>query len=398
MESNQALNVQPALTTQRIAALDTARGIAVLGILLINMYSFALPEVVRANPFLMVGASGVDRALWYVLHIFADTKFITMLSVVFGASLWLFAEHKAGSERQLVDQLQYRRLMWLLVFGLLHSYLLWDGDVLFTYAVCGWVVWHLRRYDTVLLLKISAGLFAIGALPNVVMAAFFPEVMNELMAYQTADEIAAEVAHYQQGWGAVALERIGTAVGLQLGVLVTGWSTIALMLVGIVLARCGLLTLQVSADHYRRLIALTGVPGLLLIAIGLYKSIHYGFAAGYVYTYGYELHFWGSSLLGVAYVLMAMLWCRAAGGSFFARVLAAVGRMSLSVYIMQSLICTLLFYGYGLGWYGQLSLSQVVLVTLLIWSFQCMFACWWLARFRYGPLEWWWHRLVYQVQ
>ena len=143
MESNQALNVQPALTTQRIAALDTARGIAVLGILLINMYSFALPEVVRANPFLMVGASGVDRALWYVLHIFADTKFITMLSVVFGASLWLFAEHKAGSERQLVDQLQYRRLMWLLVFGLLHSYLLWDGDVLFTYAVCGWVVWHL---------------------------------------------------------------------------------------------------------------------------------------------------------------------------------------------------------------------------------------------------------------
>lgn len=386
----------PTPNMQRVHALDTARGVAVLGILLINMYSFALPEVVRANPLLLMDAGALDRAVWYLLHVFADTKFITMLTLVFGASLWLFAEHKAGANPEVANRLQFRRCMWLLVFGLLHGYLLWDGDVLFTYAVCALVAWQLRHCGDGLLLKVSLGLLVMGSLPYVAIVAVFPEVMTEWMDYQSADEMAKEIAHYQQGWAAIAPERIRTAISMQLGVLMSGWSSLALMLIGVVLARRGLLTLHARAEDYRKLIAVTLVPGLLLIAIGLGQSSQYAFAANYVYTYGYELHFWGSSLVGVAYLLMVMQWCRSGGGLFLRRVFAAVGRMALSIYIMQSLICTTLFYGYGCGWYGQLSLSEVMLVAVCIWLFQCVFACWWLMRFQYGPLEWLWRGLVYR--
>jgi len=200
----------------------------------------------------------------------------------------------------------------------------------------------------------------------------------------------------QRGWWAIAPERIRMAIDMQLGVIVSGWLSLALMLVGIILARRGFLTLQASDDDYRRLITFTLLPGLLLVAVGLGKSIQHDFAADYVYTFGYELHFWGSTLMGIAYLLLVMKWCRADGGLFLRRILAAVGRMALSIYIMQSLICTWLFYGYGLGWFGQFSLAQLMLVIGCIWIAQCIFACWWLGRFNYGPLEWLWRYLVYQ--
>ncbi|MEN0036092.1 MAG: DUF418 domain-containing protein [Cellvibrio sp.] len=386
----------PAPNLQRIPALDTARGIAVLGVLLINIYSFALPEVMRSNPLLMIDASRLDEAIWYLLHIFADTKFITMLTVVFGASLWFFGAHKTGDDPALANGLQLRRSLWLMVFGLLHAYLIWDGDVLFSYAVCALIAWHWRQLGDGVLMKISAALIVIGSLPMLLIAAAFPEVMDEWMTFQSADEIAKEVAHYQQGWWDLAPDRIRAAIDMQLGVIVSGWSSLALMLVGIVLARRGFLTLQANADAYRKLIAITLVPGLLLVKLGLGKSIEHDFAAAYIYTYGYELHFWGSTLMGIAYVLLVMQWSHAGSGLFLRRILAAVGRMALSIYIMQSIICTWLFYGYGLGWFGQLPLTQLLLVIGAIWLFQCMFACWWLNRFHYGPLEWLWRSLVYQ--
>ena len=381
---------------RRVQALDTARGLAVLGILLINIFSFALPQVMRANPLLLMEASKLDELVWYLLHIFADTKFITMLTLVFGASLWLFGEHKQGDDPALVNRLQFRRSMWLMVFGMLHGYLLWDGDVLFTYAVCALIAWHWRGWDDILLLKISAILLVVGCILSLLIVTALPDVVSEWMAVQSAEDIAAEIAHYQQGWWASTPVRISTSMDLQLGVIASGWSSLAMMLLGVVLARRGLLTLQARAGDYRKLIAITLVPGLALIVLGLGGSIQRNFAADYIYTYGYELHFFGSMLVGFAYLLLVMQWCRAGSGLFLRRILAAVGRMALSIYIMQSLICTWLFYGYGLGWFGQLALTQILLVVGCIWVFQCMFACWWLRRFHYGPLEWVWRNLVYQ--
>ena len=382
---------------QRVNALDTARGVAVLGILLVNIFSFALPEMARATPLMLVDATALDSLFWYLIHIFADTKFITMLTLVFGASLWFFGEHKSIVDPTAIDVLQLRRNLWLLAFGLLHGYLIWGGDILFTYAVCAFIAWHWRHWSDACLLKLSGAIFLLeGVLVFLVMAVLPAELTGELMTYPTADDIADEIAYHQRDWWAIVPERIQNSIGLQFSIIFSGWSSLAIMLVGIVLARRGFLTLQASLRAYRILIALTLLPGLGLIALELCISIHNGFTAGFIYTGGYQLHYWGSSLVGVAYILSIMYWCRTTGWQFLQRVLAAVGRMALSIYIMQSLICTWLFYGYGFGWYGQLSLSQLMLIVLCIWLFQCAFACWWLLRYNYGPLEWLWRSLVYR--
>jgi uncharacterized protein len=380
---------------QRIQTLDVARGIAVLGILLINIYSFALPEVMRGNPLLMAEASRLDRLIWNLLHIFADTKFLTMLTLIFGASLWLFALHKSSDDPAAVNQLQFRRSIWLLVFGLLHSYLLWDGDILFTYAVCGLIAWQWRFWSNRRLLAIGVALLLIMGIFNLLIG-LIPEVMDGIAESQAPEMIAEDIALYQQDWLTLASMRISSAVDLQLGVIYSGWVTLAVMLIGMVLARRGLLSLQASAATYRKLIAATFAPGLLMVVVGLERSIQHEFDVSYVYGWGYLLHGLGSTLMGVAYLLVIICWCKSGGGIILRRVLACVGRMALSVYIMQSLICTFLFNGYGLGLYGRLSLSQIMLVILCIWLFQCAFACWWLARLKLGPLEWLWRKLVYQ--
>lgn len=381
---------------QRVNALDTARGVAVLGILLVNIFSFALPEMTRATPLMLADATALDSLFWYLIHIFADTKFITMLTLVFGASLWFFGEHKSVGDPTAIDALQLRRSLWLLVFGLLHGYLIWDGDVLFTYAICALIAWHWRYWSDAHLLKVSAAIFLVeGVLAFLVMAAL-PAELTGVMAYPTADDVAEEIAYYQQDWLALIPERIQNSIGLQFAIIFTGWSSLAIMLVGIVLARRGFLTLQMSSHAYRILIGVTLVPGLMLIALGLGVSLRNGFSADFIYAGGYQLHYWGSTLMGIAYILLIMCWCRAGLCFFLQRVLAAVGRMALSIYIMQSLICTWLFYGYGFGWYGQLPLSQLMLIVVCIWLFQCVFACWWLLRYNYGPLEWLWRSLVYR--
>jgi uncharacterized protein len=380
---------------QRIQALDVARGIAVLGILLINIYSFALPEVMRGNPLLMAEVSWLDRVIWNLLHVFADTKFLTVLTVVFGASLWFFALHKSSDDPALANQLQFRRSIWLLVFGLLHSYLLWDGDILFTYAVCALIAWQWRFWSDRRLLTIGVALSLFMGIFNLLIG-FIPGVMDGIAASQTPEMIEEEIALYQQDWVTLASARIISAMDLQIGVIFSGWATLALMLIGMVLARRGLLSLQASAGTYRKLIAATFVSGLLLVAMGLEQSIQHEFAVSYVYGWGYLLHSLGSTLMGIAYLLMIICWCNAGGGIALQRVFASVGRMALSLYIMQSLVCTFLFNGYGLGLYGRLSLSHIMLVIVCIWIFQCAFACWWLARFHIGPLEWLWRRLAYQ--
>jgi uncharacterized protein len=389
------MDALPNSNLQRIQALDVARGFAMLGILLINIYSFALPEVMRVNPLLMAEASWLDRVIWNLLHIFADTKFLTMLTLVFGASLWLFA-HKHGDDPTLANELQFRRSIWLLVFGLLHSYLIWDGDILFTYAVCALIAWQWRFWSDRRLLTIGIVLllFFLGIL-NLLLG-FIPGVMDGIVESQTPEMIAEEIALHQQGWFAIASERARSAMELQIGVIFTGWASLAVMLIGMVLARHGLLSLQVDAKICRHLITATFVSGLMLVAMGLERSIQHEFAVSYVYGWGYELHFWGSTLMGIAYLLMIICWCNSGRGIVLQRVFASVGRMALSIYIMQSLICTLLFNGYGLGLYGQLSLAQIMLVIICIWILQCAFACWWLARFHTGPLEWLWRKLAYQ--
>lgn len=379
----------------RAPTLDLLRGIAVLGILLVNIYSFALPEVVRLDASLMPHYSNLEQWCWYLIYFFADTKFIALLSLAFGASLWLFAVDKQALPDLELNTLQWRRSISLLVLGAAHGYLLWDGDVLATYALFSFVVWRWRHWSDGKLILTALILFVIQALLYGGMFWLPADVWQELSYMFDEAALAEEVAHYQQGWWQQASRRFADALSMQLIAVFGGWFSCSMMLVGVVLARRGYFSAQAPANTSRLLAAtlLVGAP-LMLLTLLLNRAI--GFTSQYALTLGMQLQMFASAVLAIAYALLIARWARALVWPVCCAVLVAVGRMALTIYLMQTLIFTSIFYGYGLGWYGQLALSQLLLVILSVWILQCVFAVLWLRYFYSGPLEWLWRRLVYQ--
>ncbi len=379
----------------RAPTLDLLRGIAVLGILLVNIYSFALPEVVRLDASLMPHYSNLEQWCWYLIYFFADTKFIALLSLAFGASLWLFAADKQALTDSELNNLQWRRSISLLVFGAAHGYLLWDGDVLVTYALFSFVVWRWRYWGDRKLMFTALILFAIQALLYGGMFWLPADVWQELSYMFDEAALAEEVAHYQQGWWQQASRRFADALSMQLIAVFGGWFPCSMMLVGVVLARRGYFSAQAPANS-SRLLVVTLLLGALLMLFTLLANRASGFTSQYALTLGMELQMFASGVLAIAYALLIARWARTLVWPVCRAVLMAVGRMALTIYIMQTLIFTSIFYGYGLGWYGQLALSQLLLVIFSVWILQCVFAVLWLRYFYSGPLEWLWRRFVYQ--
>lgn len=379
----------------RAPTLDLLRGIAVLGILLVNIYSFALPEVVRLDASLMPHYSNLEQWCWYLIYFFADTKFIALLSLAFGASLWLFAADKQALTDSELNNLQWRRSISLLVFGAAHGYLLWDGDVLVTYALFSFVVWRWRYWGDRKLMFTALILFAIQALLYGGMFWLPADVWQELSYMFDEAALAEEMAHYQQGWWQQASRRFADALSMQLIAVFGGWFPCSMMLVGVVLARRGYFSAQAPANS-SRLLMVTLLLGALLMLLTLLLNRASGFTSQYALTLGMELQMFASGVLAIAYALLIARWARTLVWPVCRAVLMAVGRMALTIYIMQTLIFTSIFYGYGLGWYGQLALSQLLLVIFSVWILQCVFAVLWLRYFYSGPLEWLWRRFVYQ--
>jgi uncharacterized protein len=385
--------VAPAQT--RAPTLDLLRGIAVLGILLINIYSFALPEVTRFNPAFLPHNTPFEQWCWYLINFFADTKFIALLSLAFGASLWMFAADKQALETHRMNRLQWRRSICLLCLGLLHGYLLWDGDVLVTYALFSVVVWRWRDWSDRQLIAMAVLLIAFQSLLYGSLF-FVPEKawqeMSHLYDGSTIDE---DAAHYLQNWWQQTPRRFIDAFDMQLATLFGGWLPGALMMCGLVLARRGYFSTDPPAQ-VNRLLIVTLLLGTLLMAFALWTARANGFSSQYALTVGLQLQSLASMLLAIAYALLILRWSSSLLLLGLRSVLIKVGRMALSIYIMQTLIFTSVFYGYGMGWYGQLALSQLLLIVMLAWLFLCAFAVVWLRYFYMGPLEWLWRRLVYQ--
>ena len=151
----------PVVQTARIDAIDVLRGFALLGILLMNVQSFAMPQAAYFNPTAYGDLEGANRNVWVAVRMLADQKFMTIFSMLFGAGIVLMAGRAAA--RGDARRVHYRRMGWLLVIGLLHAHLLWSGDVLFLYAVCGMLVYPLRRLSPGRLIAIGVGLLAVAS-------------------------------------------------------------------------------------------------------------------------------------------------------------------------------------------------------------------------------------------
>lgn len=392
-------------TLPRLHSIDAVRGVAVLGILLLNIVSFGLPDAAYVNPRAYGGWHSADLAVWLINFILFDGKMRGLFSFLFGASMLLVIERAEASGRD-PGWTHFSRMLWLLVFGLLHMFFVWHGDILAHYAMIGMVAYAARDQPVHKLLGMGVTLvlveaFIMGSQPAGLIAAQVAgsaEAAKQIAQYQhqygvpLASDLAKELAVFRGGYAGIFQYRLhenaSTPIQLFVGF---GPETLAYMFFGMAALRSGLLKGEWPRADYKRWARIgfgVGVPAYAAIA-GFIIWRQFDALSVLIGEIGLTTLVRPLMILGWACLILLMI---RPGGRLTLR-LEAAGRMAFTNYLATSLICTTLFYGYGLGWFGWLSRAQLYLVVVAIWALILLWSRPWLIRFRYGPLEWLWRSL-----
>ena len=408
------MNPPPA---DRIAALDLVRGVAVLGILAVNIAGFAGPIASTDTPALTFGALGpasrADLASFAFVFAVFEGKMRSVFSMLFGASMLLFVERAEAAGRGGTG-LQLRRLGWLALFGWLHYMLLWWGDILFVYAVAGLLALPARHVPVrwlvgfaLLSFAVWHGMMALAGLP-LVMAE--EHVRLGVASLAEREQVAGALADIHTRMGgdlaldgapflaAIAQKWAGAPLWPVQMTLYTLGETLPLMLLGMALYRTGFF----NGFWPRRRLQVVAVAGLL--AGGLWTAALLGWAA----PRGFPplampdvMSYWaGPEHLAMGLGLMALLVLAAPRllrgwlGRRLAARLMATGRMAFSNYLLTTLVMTFLFHGWGLGLEGHVGRVGQLGFVVAGWALMCAWSEPWLARFGRGPLEWLWRSLT----
>jgi uncharacterized protein len=366
--------------------------VGVLGMLAVHIQLFAYPSLARWNPTAYGDFRGVNWWVWLATSVLADGKFISIFAMLLGASIVMVPGH--GAERATPAwRIHVVRMAALLGLGLPHAYLLWYGDMLVPLALCGAVVFLARQLSPRWLLVLGGVAFATGSVITVALVWSLTQgPPADLAAWKDhytprPVKIAAEIIQYQAGWAEQMRYRVPMASEIHTWSFVTRlfWQMSGLMLVGMALFKLGVLSAARSRTFYRILAAFSFVAGVLLISLGLWRSFATKWDVVDYVLVSQELRAWGNVLVAVGWMAVVMLVCRR--GWQLAPV-AAVGRMALSNYLLQSVICTTLFYGHGFGLFGQVDRAGQFAIVLAVWTFQLLASSVWLGYFAVGPVEW----------
>lgn len=397
-----SISAGPVGQTDRIVSLDVLRGFALLGILVVNVQSFGMISAAYLNPTAQSDLNGANYWAWLLTHVFFDTKFMSIFSMLFGAGIVLMAERAAATGRSAAG-LHFRRMFWLMLFGLLHAYLLWYGDILFLYGVCGLAVYWLRKLRPGFLFV--AGLLFLGVGTGISLLSgwsmpYWPdEQLAEIaMDWQPSpDVVEAEVAAYRGGWRQQMAHRVPAAIGFQtLILLVWGfWRAGGMMLIGMALFKMGVFSARRSKRSYLSWIVAAALIGTPVILYGVRLNFAADWDVKYSFFFGPLYNYWAGIAVTLGYVSLVMLICKSGVAKALQRVLAAVGQTALSNYLFQTIICTTIFYGHGLGWFGAVERVWQLVIVFAVWTTQLIVSPMWMRRFRYGPFEWLWRTLTY---
>jgi len=393
----------PVALQQRIVALDILRGVALLGILLMNIQGFAMVEAAYFNPSAQMNLAGLNWWVWALCHVFADLKFMAIFSMLFGAGIIVLTGSKEAAG-QPFKALHFKRTFWLLAFGLAHAYLIWFGDILVTYAICALAVFWFRNWSPRALLIIAALVLLVAPVLTLLgglSLQYAPSHVSEEVIGQlvpSAERVAEEVVAYRGGWSQNLSARIQTVIGMHTEAIpfFLFWRASGLMLLGMALYKLGILSASRGSEYYQWMIfcgLLIGLPLALLSVIknstANWDPYYSFFGAGSLYNY------FGSVGMAVAYIGIVMRLVQADVLQNLKVRFAAVGRMAFTNYIMQSVICTFIFYGFGLGLFASVERWGQLLIVFLVWLLQLVVSPVWLRYFRFGPLEWLWRSLTY---
>lgn len=380
--------LEPLPSTERIQLLDILRGFAIFGILVVNMSIFMAPDFLPS--YVPPPLPWYDRLVEFLVQFFAQGKFYTTFSFLFGLG---FALQLTRAEAKGIDirSLYPRRLLVLLGFGVLHYLLFWEGDILRLYALLGFVLLAFRHRSKRIVLVAAVACFILFALLTSTVLAVLatPGAIASASPGMGIDFVAeARAAYTSPSYLAVLAyhARIFFYDFLYLN-FIQGLGVLALFLLGLYVGKLRLLeNLPAQRNQLQRLLS----AGL---AIGLLSNLVYvasknSWLAGLGYTLG------APSLAAVYISTITLLTLHETWQRRLAP-LACVGRMALTNYVLQSVICSTIFYGYGFGLYEKIGPAAGLLLSVLIFGLQIPLSVWWFKRFQYGPLEWLWRSLTY---
>jgi uncharacterized protein len=393
---------QPAAESERIVAMDVLRGVALLGILVMNIQSFAMIDAAYSNPAAYGDLTGGNFWVWYLSHVLADQKFMTIFSMLFGAGIVVMtgrAEAAAGR----AAALHYRRMGVLVLFGLVHAYLCWMGDILYSYAMCGMLAYLFRKCAPWVLLLVGVLCLAVPSVISCAAGLSLPawpaDLRDEVRAMwqPNPSEVAEALAAYRGGWIDACAARLPMAFAMQtfLFVLFVFWRVFGLMLIGMALFRLGVFHAARSAKFYLAGLMLAGVVGVPIVVYGAERNLAARWAMEYSAFFGVEFNYWGSVLVSGGWIAITMLACKSLWVRPALAPLAAVGRMALTNYLSHTLICTTIFYGHGFGLYGSVERVGQLGIVVGVWALQLIVSPLWLRWYRFGPAEWLWRSCTY---
>ncbi len=399
----------PASPTDRIRTLDLIRGVAVLGILAVNVASFAAPSAASYSPNLPTTGSAADNWAFAVMLVFFEGKMRALFSILFGASLLLYIERKdaAGLDGH---ALQVRRLLWLALFGLLHFALFWDGDILFLYACVGLGALFLRRPPGWQLAMIAVFVFTVwqawgashwtqGALVEGRVAAGTATATERAeLASIIADHRTEDREDRQATLSSYTTEvttRLSKHPDYPLAMVAYNWGeTLSYVLIGMALLKGAFF----AGQWPRRWLwgmALGGTGTGLALTLAFTAWAH---PAGYPELMMHLMIRYGLSfphlLMALGYAALLVLAAPRLLASGLGRRCEAAGQMAFTNYIACTVMMCFIFYGWGLGLFGQYGAAGQWLFVLLGWALVLGWSKPWLAHFRHGPLEWLWRSLT----
>ncbi|WP_245745100.1 DUF418 domain-containing protein [Lentibacillus persicus] len=366
--------------------IDASRGFAILGIFVVNIGAFSAPYFLYGGG-MEAWSNQVDQAVQVIIDIFFQASFYTLFSILFGFGLQILKE-RLEEKAIAVKPFLYRRLFILIGFGLVHAFLIWHGDILLSYGIIGLVFTAFVFHD-------EKTILAWGSLILLVSVSLYTLMLynvRDLLGTANTFEIRLAKENY-------ASNDLGAILGQNLNDWLYSNSVFSYILLGTTLLPLFLFGMYLGkkrwlhrpADFKQEL-----MKGWL-ISLFFFVVLKAGpYVFGNPDWFSYAQDNLGGSASALFYLFTITLLAQRRFGVKLLKPFSFVGRMSLSNYILQSLICFVLFYGIGFGLYGSVRPVEAMGVVVLVYTAQILFSKWWLARFRYGPLEWLWRSLTYR--
>ena len=417
---------QPTAKSERIAAMDTIRGISLFGILLMNITGFGLYKA-YFDPNNNGGATGLNLTVWWMNMLFFEGTMRGMFSMLFGAGILLFTGRAIlNQQSNAVTDTFFRRLLWMILFGVIHCYLLlWDGEILYCYGIVGMFAFSFRHLKPKHLIIGAALILMVSTAFSVreyykykttyaqSTAAKIKEANGETLSKEqklsiekwdaieneekvTAVQLQAEMTAREKGYWSIVMHKLPVNQYMQTSFLyfINFWDTLAMMLWGMAFFKLGILNASKSNKFY----ALMAVIGYGIgITINYFETAHivnsnFSIISFYENFLTYQF---GRIPTTCGHIALIMLFVKSGFLPWLQKSLAAVGQMAFTNYIMHSIICNIIFLGYGFSMYGKMQRYELYYIVASIWIVQLIVSPIWLKYFRFGPLEWMWRSLTY---